>query len=288
MSKKSDTLVPTSTFVRYQYIPRKIRGISDPRHLLYDGKLDSSIDSFSVLRGESGKYVLNLTEEEENFIIDGLGLNPTDLNLGNRNNEYLKNLTVEMPKAGLRLNLNDPWDFLVDKVLQSYTNVIAPGKKSANKKASYRYMRIKADEEVDIQLENADLRKEAYKMLGSLEDSREKMIMYLLNEGVRLHRQISTKDVRKLVNDRVEKDYKRFIDTLSENLFTEKGIINMGVVVGSIQEKNKLYYYDEQPMASDGEPATLTNAALFLKDKVNSQVRIAITQDTVNGFNGTK
>jgi len=149
-------------------------------------------------------------------------------------------------------------------------------------------MRIKADEEVDMLLETSDLRKKAYKMLGTLEESREKMIMYLLNEGVRLHRQISIKDVRKLVNERVEKSYTKFISTLEEPLFLEKGIINMGVVVGSIKEKNRLYYYDEQPMASEGEPATLTNAALFLKDKTNAQIRVALTKDTVDGFNGTK
>jgi hypothetical protein len=288
MTKQSETLEKSNTLVRYQYIPRRVRGISDSRHLLYDGKLDSSIDSFSILRNEAGKYVFELSEAEEKFVIEGLGLNPTDLNRGNRNNEYLQSIDIEMPKAGIRLNLNDPWDLFVDRILQAYTNVFAPSKRLSKKKISYRYMRIKADEEVDIILENADLRKKAYKLLCSLEESREKMIMYLLNEGVRLHRQISTKDVRKLVNDRVEKGYKKFIDTLEEPLFLEKGIINMGVVVGSIQEKNKLYYYDEQPMASDGEPAKLTNAAIFLKDKANAQIRVAITKDTVNGFNGTE
>ena len=285
--KKANSAEIKPNIVRYQYIPRKLRGVSDPRHILYDGKLDSSIDSFSVLRNDSGKYQLSLTKEEEDFITKGLGLNPGDLNLGNRTNEYLKSIDIEMTKSGIRLDLNEPWDLLVDKVLSAYTNVIAPSKKLKNAKKSYRYMRLKADEETDLILETADLRKKAYKLLGTLEESRERMIMYLLNEGVRLHRQISTKDVRKLVNDRVEKSYAKFISALEETMFEEKGIINMGVVVGSIQEKNKMYYFDELPMASDGEPATLTNAAIFLKDKANSQVRLAITKATIDGFNRT-
>lgn len=288
MAKQSKAVKTANTKVRYQYIPRRIRGVNDPTHLLYDGKLDSSIDTFSVLRQSSGKYDLPLTEEEQEFIIKGLGLNKEDLNIGNRDNPYLKELSIEMPKAGISLDVSEPWDFLVDKVLSAYTNVIAPNKRSQNKKKSYRYARIQANEETDILLEKSDLRKEAYKLLGALEESRERMIMYLLNEGVRLHRQIDSKEVRRLVNDRVEKDYKHFIEVLSDPMFNEKGIINMAVILGVIQEKAKLHYYDEQPMASKGKPATLTNAALFLKDKTNSQIRIAITKETVDGFDGTK
>jgi hypothetical protein len=286
MTKQSKGLPEANTKVRYQYIPRRLRGVNDPKHILYDGKLDSSIDKFYVLRGPSGKYSINLTEEEREFVIDGLRLNKHDLNLGDKKNEYLQSITIEMPKAGIQLDISEPWDFLVDKILQSYNNVIAPNKKSSKRKASYRYARIKADEEVDNLLETADLRKKAYKLLGNLEESREKMIMYLLNEGVRLHKGIATKEVRRLVNDRVEKSYKIFIEALEDKMFIEKGAINMAVILGVVKEKNGLYYYDEQPMASEGEPARLSNACLFLKDKTNSQIRIALTKETINGFNG--
>lgn len=283
----TQTTTEVPTVVRYKYIPRRVRGVLDPKHLLYDGKLDSSIDSFSVLKNSSGKYVLGITPEEEAFIVEGLGLNPGDLNSGNRDNTYLQSINIEMPKAGLQLNINDPWDFLTDKILSAYTNVFAPNNKSKNKKKSYRYVRLQASDEIDTLLENSDQRKKAYKLLGTLEESRERMIMYLLNEGVRIHRQIDTKEVRKLVNDRVEKSYTRFISALEAPLFKEKGIINMAVIVGVVDVKSKLHFFDERPMASEGEPATLTNAALFLKDKTNAQIRVAITKETVNAFNRT-
>lgn len=274
--------------VKYKYIPRRVRGVNDPKHVLYDGKLDSAIDSFPPLRNQSGKYVINMSTKEKNFIIKEAGLNIQDLNLSDRNNEYLPKLNIEMPKSGITLNLNDPHDLLKDKILQAYHNVIAPNDKSKYMKASYRYVRLMENEETDALLQVSDLRKEAYKLLGALEESRNRMIMYLLNEGVRMHRQINSKEVRKLVNQRVELSYKKFITTLKDELFEEKGIINMAVIIGTIQEKSKMYFFDGMPLASEGEHANLTNAALFLKDKANSQIRVAITKEATDGFNRTE
>jgi hypothetical protein len=239
-----------------------------------------------VLRVATGHFVLNLTEEEKKWICKELGLTPENLNTADRNNAYLGQFTVELPKAGITLDLNNPYDVLVDRLLLAYDNLIAPDMKSKNYKASYRFVRSQATDEIDQVLEISDKRKQAYKLLGPLEESRERMIMYLLNEGVRVHNSISTRQVKKLVNELVEQNYTKFINTLEDPLFTEKGILNMANILGVVTVKSNIYFYDNQPLAAKDEVATLPNAALFLKDNANKNIKLAISKQTLHAFEG--
>jgi hypothetical protein len=274
--------------VKYKYIPKKKFNITNPKHVLYDGKLDSSIDRFPVLRKEDGKYVLNMTEEEKEFIISGLNLKDTDLNLNDRKNEYLTNISIEMPKGGLTLNIAEPYDLLVDKLLQAYDNFIAPSLKAKNNKASYRYVRVFKEDEIDSILETADVKKEFYKALGSLESSREKMVMYLLNEGKKVHPKIGDKTLRNEVNTRAELSQTKFLKAVKDPMFVEKGMLNMAVLLSIVDLRSNLYFFEGQALAPDGEPATLKNASLFIKSKKNGSLRVAISKATLDAFNGVK
>jgi hypothetical protein len=91
--------------VRYEYIPRRVTGVTNKNHLLYDGKLDGSIDRFSVLRSETGKYQVSITPKEQKWLEEGLGLEYGTLNTGRRNNEYFQNFRIEIPKSGIRLDI---------------------------------------------------------------------------------------------------------------------------------------------------------------------------------------
>lgn len=283
----SKTVAAIDTKVTYTYIPKRIKGITEKNHVLYDGKLDGALTTLHVVRDQSG-FRLNLTDAEREFILNGLHLNPKDLNVTDRNNKYLSELTVELPKAGITLDLANPYDLLIDKVLLGYDNLIAPDTKSQKYKATYRYVRSQATDEIDQVLHTSDLRKKAYALLGKLEDSRERMIMYLLNEKVRVHHTITTKMVKKLVNDQVEENYGKFIATLEDPLFTEKGILNMAVVLGVVQEKSNMYFFDNQPLAAKDQVATLVNASLYLKDPTNKTIKLAISKQTLDAFSGTE
>ena len=280
----SEVLEKKAVKVQYRYIPRRVHNISNKTHVLYDGKLASSIDKFHVCRDRSGKYVLNLTPKEKMMLQKGLGVSAADLNTNIRDNEYLRGLYTEMPKGGLNLDLSDPRDFLIDKLLQGYTNVIAPDLASRKQKASYRYVRIFEEDELDTELSASDTKKTAYKFLGALEESRERMIMYLLNEGKKLHPSIDTKNLRGEVNKRMELSHAKFVAALEDPLFNEKGMLNMAVIVGTVDFRSNLYLYNGVPLAPEGEPATLVNAANFLKAKDQGQMRVAISKETLEAF----
>ncbi len=273
--------------VMFRYIPRRVYGITNPKHVLYDGKNDSSIDTFYVLRDGSGRFKLNLSESEELWISDELNLNQGDLNTGDVRNEYLKGIAIEMPKHGLSLDTNVAFDLLTEKILLAYDNVISPDSKSKKNKRSYRYVRLKENEETKIYLEEADLKKTVYKLLGKLEDSRERMIMYILNTKTRLNPKISTTDLRKMVNVSADKDPKVFIKTLEDPLFTEKGLLNMAVILKVVEIKSGFYYYDDVPLAFEGSVANLLNAATYLADKTNGDINLAISEKVLDEFNRT-
>lgn len=271
----------------YRYIPRKVYGVTDKNHVLFGGKLDSSIDSFSVLRGVDGKYKLDLTPEEEKYLVEELRLSPGDLNLNDRNNEYLQSLKVEMPKTGLSLDTNEPWDLLRDKVISAYDNQVAPNSKSKTHKRSYRYVRLKEDEETTEYLEAVDVQKELYKKLGALETNRDRMIMVVLMDKMRISPSISTNELRRLVNEMAAEKPKSFIATLEDPLFTEKGLIYMGTSTKKIEVRSNLYFYQDEPLAFKGEPATLPNAAIYLADPTNGDIKLAISDAVKNEFDRT-
>lgn len=274
--------------VNYKYIPKSVFGVTDKKHPLYEGKLDGSIDTFSVLRDTTGKFIIDIPMAHLVKLEKEMALDPGSLNVNNRKNEYLFELSIEVPKYGLQLNLSDPFSYLTDGILKAYNNVFAPNLKEKTSKASYRYVRTEGDEEVDMILEISDYRKTAYKLLGTLEDSRERMIMTLLNDGRRLSPGISDKDLRKLVNDLAEEDYSKFIRTLEDPQFTIKGILNMAVIVGSVEVNRGLYFYETEPLAAKGESSTLFNACVYLEDPTNGSIKMAISKATLDGFNRTK
>ena len=283
-----ETKVKKSVKVRYKYIPKRIKGVTNRKHPLYDGKLDSAIDKFSVLRDTSGRYILNLSTEEEEFIKKGLGLIDEDLNVHNIKNTYLKAFSVEMPKAGIHLDISRPYDLLVDKVLSAYDNVIAPNVRVINQKASYRYVRSKKDEEVLFELEASDYKKKAYKLLGALEQSRERMLLFVINTGMRVLPSITTPELRQLVNKAVDKSEKDFITTLEDPLFVEKGIIKLGAILKVIKVISGMYYYNDTPLAFEGKAATLGQSAVYLKDVEQGDLKLAISEKVINEFKGTQ
>lgn len=282
------TKVKEAIHVKYEYIPKRVTGIANKNHLLYDGKLDGSIDRFSVLRSANGSYSLDMTAKEQKWVEQELGLEPGTLNTGKRNNEYFQNIKVEMPKSGIRLDISDPYDFLVDKILSAYDNIFAPNLSSVKNKRSYRYVRVHNEERNDLVLAAQDMKKEAYKLLGTLEESREKMIMYLLYGGQRLHPSINDKDLRRLVNEKADRDHKTFIKTLKDPLFIEKGMVRMGTIVKVIESRSGLYFYQDKPLAFEGKPSTLENASLYLSDKEQQDLKLILSEQIINDFSRTE
>lgn len=288
MVKKKPTKPVGLGKVMYRYIPRRVYGVTNPKHVLYDGKLDSAIDKFQVLRHSSGKWIVDLTEKEKDWITDELNLDPGALNTNDRYNTYLEDILIEMPKHGLALDTNDPYHLLIDRILLAYNNVVAPNSISKKHKASYRYVRLKENEETKVYLAESDKKKAIYKALGSLEESRERMILYILNNKVRINPKLSTEELRKMVNVSAEKEPELFLSTLNDPLFTEKGMLNMAVIVNVVDIKSGFYYYDDIPLAFKGKVANLTNAALYIADSENSDIKLAISEKVLNEFNGTK
>lgn len=274
--------------VLYQYKPKRIPGITNQKHILYDGKFDGSIDKFTVLRTSSGGWALSLTETEEAWLTKELGLGPNDLNVSDRSNEYLEGITVELPKGGLSLDTSDAWEFLVDKILSAYDNVIAPNSKARNDKRSYRYIRLKDNEENSDFLEGLDEKKAAYKLLGEIEKSRNKMIMVILADKVRLSAKIPTEDLRAMVNKMADTRPSKFLSIVQDPLFTEKGLLTMGTTLKVIELRSGLYYFEEAPLAEEGTVATATNAAHYLADKKNGDIKMAISNKVLDEFNRTK
>lgn len=287
---KQEVPSKVSTRIRYKYIPKRVFGVENKNHVLYDGKLDSSIDKFCVLRDATSQFVAKWTVEEEKFIREGLSLSESDLNLNNRKNTYLSSIEIEMPKYGLILDISKPYDLLVDRILLAWDNIIAPNAKAVAHKKSYRYVRIDDNEETTSILSDGDIKKKFYKLLGQLETSREKMIMYLLGTNTRILPGADTATVRRMTNQMAERDMSQFIDTMEDPLFVEKGLLNMAVIlkIKDLDTSTGLFMYKQKYLAFEGEAASLSNAAKFLKDKANNIIKKELGNLVLDEFNRVK
>jgi hypothetical protein len=99
-----------------------------------------------------------------------------------------------------------------------------------------------------------------------------------------VHPQIATAELKRLVNDTVEKSYEKFISVLGDELFNEKGMLHMAVVMGVVELRSNMYYYENVPLSHEGEVATLPNAAVYIRSKENGDVRLAISKKTLDQF----
>lgn len=150
------------------------------------GWLDKGHDGEFMFSGCKRSYVLPIdakrgtlvsvfkTKEEQIYFERELSLKEGDLSSYKKEGNFWKGFRVEVNKDGLTLDLSDPMDYLRWKVLGSCPE-IAPSWAERFNSGEYRFALCDEDQEVQDRVKVSDLRKTAYKFLGTIEGSVEKM-----------------------------------------------------------------------------------------------------------------
>lgn len=139
---------------------------------------------FQAPTNQNDRLIPILTEEEQRWFEERMGLEKNALAFNNKDKSYWKDFRVTLDKKGKTLDLNDYEDFLSYRVLKA-SNSIANSKEAINVLQHLFYM-VTEDEELDASSKLSDRYEEASKLFASISKSDKKManVLRLLGKTV--------------------------------------------------------------------------------------------------------
>lgn len=283
---KSEVINPLrneEVYVRFVAQPTSF-GITEKSHVGYGGLFDGNSVTLVVPILGNGRYKNVLTNDEKDFLEKELGLDSNALSVYKSENNFWDNYKIRIEKEGLKLNLSDPNDYIKYKVLLANNDVVAPSVKERMErpKATYRFELVHLGEEASIENAKMDATMASYKAFGKIEDDLDTLrVLVELLDGRPYSKTESIVFFRSRVNILIQTDAKRFLQYINDPLLHAKVLIRRGVELGKVSVKNDLYYLasDSSPLCGVGEKSTLTNAAAFINQPANSEIKFLLESE---------
>lgn len=267
--------------ITIRYVMRQSDLIRDKKHVLYGGLAEGAHITLTVPMLNSGIYANVLTNEEKDFIEEALGLPKNALSVYKKEDNFWDEFYIKLGKEDSYLNLADPNDYIKYKVLLANKNIVCPNPQELrdNPKRTYRFYLVSEKDEVQFQLSSMTANMEAAMLLGSLKDDRE--VMKFIVETMSGRKVLGTSKLDFIVTQAytlMQQDIKLFLLLANDKLLKTKAFINQCVDNGFIRKRENMYYLtsNNKPLAKEGVDPTLNNAAKFLNEVANQEVKLML------------
>ncbi len=247
----------------------------DPNHdgkFMFTGCKATLVLPLSRTRGGLINF---LTKEEQAFFEAELDMNPGDLSIYKKDNNYWSTFRVMLDKNELKLNLADAIDNLKYKLLLTYSDLIAPNWEVRNNKASYKWALVDEKEEIKTIGKAHDVKAKAYAHLFSIKDDKDEMLKYLKLLGKVVSDKTSREwlyaELGKIIENTKKDNYGdpnvyQYIELIEDKDKTWKTILSDAIRLKIIYKRQNKYYYDKEVLGI-GEGQTIS----WLKDPENSE-----------------
>ncbi len=272
---------PTMSENKNYLIDKKVKVVSVPRN---GGWLPEDHDGAFMFTGcyfetclpidaRRKQLVQILTRDEQKFFENELFLEAGDLSIYKKKDNFWHTFRVKIDKEGLALDLADPIDNLKWRVCN-----VAPRIASSweQRYQSGAYIFAIKDEEVETEAKvaKANKRKDAYKFLGKIENSAEKMRNVLRVYGKDPGKSVKTSVLYTKIDELIEDDktLTKLLSVINDTHFEMKIFLQDAIKCGVI-EKNETRYYLP---GGDKIGGTRLEAMDFLKDPLNQDVYLRI------------
>lgn len=273
MKEESKFVLPKG-IVTLKYIHRN-RGMAanvDANHVISGGMLTNAIRRFVAPLQRNGS-IKNILSDSEKETLEGV----TGLNLSVYG-DFWKDFSVTLRKedASNVFDLENPMDYISVRILESLTqHEIAPSWAERHSKATYQFAITRDDEELLEDKKKFDVKKEAFKLFGKIEDDKSKLIGVLkLLTNKPISEETSLDWLNQKVGDIVDSNPKAFVSVVTDKAFYTKMLINEGIDKNVIVKKsNKYATVDGLELCNSGEVATFDNAIAFLDNPKNQEIR---------------
>lgn len=271
-----------------RFIPRPSMMVQNPKHILYGGMAENATRSFVVPRlNSTGMFVNVLTKNEKDFLEEAMGLEYNALSIYKKDNNFWDDSNptgigrVVLHKQDNYLDLSIPEDYIKYKILLANKDYIASSLHTLEDKpkATYQFVIISENAETEHNLSKMDAVKRCYMEYGKIEHDADTMRMIVeLIEGRPTSSKVKLDYLQGKINDYIQKNPRRFLATVQDELLPTKVLIKKCVDAGIIGKKNDAYYLreDNSPLCEIGQDSTLNNAARYISSVKRQELKYSL------------
>jgi len=274
MAIEEKKFVLPNEIVTVRFIPRK-KGMAanvGDNHVISGGMLTNSVRGFVLPRKIRGGGLVNaLTKAEKETLEEETGI---DLSVYGKFWETFK-VKLRKDDASNVFDLSTPMGYISLKVLEKYEDDIAHSWVERDNKPTYQFVITRPGEVTDDNKAKLDVKKEAFKLYGKIEDNKDKLISILkLLTNKPISSQSTLKWVQGLVEEYVDKTPSKFLSVIQDESFETRALINKGIETGIIKRNgNKYATVDGLDLCENGSVATIDNAVKYLDNPKHQDVR---------------
>jgi len=274
MAIEEKKFVLPNEIVTVRFIPRK-KGMAanvGDNHVISGGMLTNSVRGFVLPRKIRGGGLVNaLTKAEKETLEEETGI---DLSVYGKFWETFK-VKLRKDDASNVFDLSTPMGYISLKVLEKYEDDIAHSWVERDNKPTYQFVITRPGEVTDDNKAKLDVKKEAFKLYGKIEDNKDKLISILkLLTNKPISSQSTLKWVQGLVEEYVDKTPSKFLSVIQDESFETRALINKGIETGIIKRNgNKYATVDGLDLCENGSVATIDNAVKYLDKPKHQDVR---------------
>ena len=268
-----------------RFVPRETAMVHNKNHILYGGMAETATRNFVVPRLTStGLYKNILTDEEKDYLEYAMGLEPNSLSIYRKNNNFWDDSNesgigrVTLHKQDNYLDLSNPADYIKYKILLANKDQIAPSLEELEErpKATYQFVIISENAETKSNLSKMEATAQCYMEFGAVKNEKDtlRVIIELLEKRPTTP-QVKLDWLQNKVNEYIQRDPRKFLSIITDNLLPAKVLIKRGQEAGLVSWRNNLYYLrqDNSPLCEMGEESTLTNAARYISSPKHQEIK---------------
>ena len=253
--------------------------ITNPKHVLYGGMALGAFHNFTVPMLRNGQLVDVLTKEEKAYLEEAMGLETNALSVHRKVDNYWSNYQVKLGKEDTILDLNVPEEYIKYKVLLANTDQIAPNLDavSLRPKETYEYVLLHEEEEAKANKKRVNKNIEAYKILGKIENDKDKLrtIVEIATSRPQ-HKTVSIDTLTDQIDRLIQANANLFLTIAQDPLLDTKVLLKKGLEYGAVRVKNDLFYDSDNRPLCDAGNATFSVAADWLNKPKNQGTKLAI------------
>lgn len=273
--KQEETFILPNEVVTVKFIPRK-KGMAanvPDNHVISGGLMNRAKIRFFAPIQANGKTANLLTKAEKKYLEEATGLNLSVYG------DFWQTFYVSLFKddASNKFDLSDELDYISYKIL-SACKEIAPDWEARNLDQEYRFAITREGEVQDEKKKALDLKKEAFKAYGKIEDDKERLIAVLkLLSNKAIATTSKLKWIQGQVEEYVDEQPESFLKVVQDPHFETKALINRGVEAKVIiKEGNQYVTIDGLELCEPGAVPTFANAVNYLDDDKNQELRLLL------------
>jgi hypothetical protein len=262
--------------VTVKFIPRK-KGMAanvPDNHVIAGGMLSKAVKKFCAPLQRNGSIANILTSEEKEYLEEKTGLNLSVYD------DFWKTYSVRLFKedANNKFDLQNPMDYISIRVLEAWSDDIAKSWSERNNKPSYQFAITREGELYNEKKAKLDVKKEAFKAYGKIEDDREKLLSVLkLLTNKPISKDSKLDWIQGQVEEYVDNKPEGFLDIVNDKSFETKALISSAVDKGIILNKGGKYVtVDGLDLSEEGESPVYANAIKYLENPKHQEVRLLI------------